>query len=255
MIVYGAYVSHGSPEILMHDDDPWIEAFRKVGRGIMESRPETVVTISPHFFVPSNYFLIPSSERLACMHDYYGFPAELYEIRCAFANDLEFVNSVLSAARDYGLNVMLTDKWGLDHGSWLPLRYMELDAVKFATISINSLPAQEHIKLGRLIREASQQKRVAVIATGSPTHRTDLMYFGLQKEAYEFDKKLIELIEGGQIEKVPSLEGTEEYRYSSPEGMMKPFYVLLGALGNRSGKVLAYDVPVAGLSMIAAEFK
>ncbi len=256
MIVYGAYVSHGSPEILLHDDDPWIATFRRIGESVRELDLETLVMISPHFFSSSSDgFLIPTQETLVNVKDYYGFPEELYRFNYQFKNDLELVNGLLELASSHSVKLKPITGWGLDHGSWVPLKFMDVMDRKFVTVSVNDSSPESHMKLGGLIRDATGDRRVGIIATGSPTHRLDLLYFGVKRGVYEFDKLLMNIIEEGDLLRADELEGTREFKYSAPEGMNRPFYVLAGAIGNTKGRVIDYRVDIPGLSMLATEFR
>ncbi len=255
MLVYGAFVSHGSPEILLHNDDPWISAFKAIGRALRETHPETIVMVSPHSFTDFPKFLLGGGSVLNSINDYYGFPEELYNFHYTFKNDLELVDNILRLAKAHAIEIAKDESLGLDHGSWIPLKFMEKMDGNFVTVSVNGSDPESHYILGRIIREASREKRVAIIATGSPTHRLDLLYFGLQRKIYEFDKKLMEIILSGRLSEVKLLEGTPEYNYSAPEGMNRTFYVLSGALGDIKGSIIDYSVVLPGLSMLAAEFK
>ncbi|MDG6932391.1 MAG: dioxygenase [Nitrososphaerota archaeon] len=247
MIVYAAFVSHGSPEILLHEDDKWIDTFRKVGRSVKQADPETIIMISPHFFTNSDLFLIPSQATLSSVQDYYGFPEELYQYNYTFKNDTDAVKEILKLAPEHGVEVTGIDGWGLDHGSWIPLKFMDVMDRKYVTMSVNRGAPERHIALGKLIARATQAKRVAVIATGSPTHS----FYG---KAFDFDKLLIKVIEEGKLSQAVSLESTSEYALSRPEGMNRPFYVLAGALNDIRGKIIDYQIYMPGLSMLAAEF-
>jgi len=252
--VLGLLVSHGSPTILI-EDLPWKKELRELGEKIRrEYEPDLVVVLSPHFMNWGEDNLIEAGEKLKCIQDYYGFPEELYRYCYEMPNDVEVVEKLSTFLRkDY--------QWGLDHGGWIPLYYMFPEGgIKGVTISISNRSPEEHyrlgVKIGEVLRETG--RKPLVIATSSPTHRLDLYSLKVGRDTFFlFDHILQDLIEEGRFEEIVKIQQLfpKEFKNSSPEGDLKPLYVMLGIVRPTLGKVIYYDVPWSGVSMMLASFQ
>jgi Uncharacterized conserved protein len=249
------FVSHGSPTILV-ENVKWKHFLSQLGERIRnEMQPEVAIVLSPHFVSWDGFHLVETQRSLNCIQDYYGFPQELYRFCYSAENDLDLATSILRLAKESGLPVKEDSSWGLDHGAWIPLMYMFPDGIRAVAISITPGTVEEHIKLGEVISKASEGRRAILLATGSPTHRLDLMYFNVKPHRSKFDSLLIKLLEDGDMQSILSLESTPEWKAAQPEGMLRTLYTAIGASNTGKARVLAYDVPWPGVSMLAAEFE
>lgn len=256
-----SYMSHGAPTSLV--ERTGIHAvYEKVGKLLTEHGVDTVVISSPHYF-SNGRFEVESREDIPCIQDYYGFPEELYEYSYEARNNIELVDGIVEAARTRGMDVLKSDSWGLDHGAWLPLYFMFPQRnVKVVPVSINSTGPEEHFKFGEEIKAAIEKVdgTFAVIGTGSPVHRLDLMRFGYYgEEKFEpgerFDERLIELIETGDPELILNVEGETRslFHIAAPEGGLNPLFIALGASDKNefAGKTIVHEFMYYGVSLVA----
>ncbi|MGC8597059.1 MAG: dioxygenase [Thermocladium sp.] len=254
MAIKSLFVSHGSPTILI-EDNPWKKLLSNLGKRLSEEeKPEAVVVISPHFTSWNGEFLIEIQDPLPCIQDYYGFPQELYSYCYSTHNDTDLATSIIKAAKSRGLRARAHEKWGLDHGAWIPLLYMFPNGIKTVPISITEASPETHLEMGKAIADASRGRRILVIGTGSPTHRLDLMYLGARKISNKLDHTLASILEKGDLEALLQLRSTREWIEAQPEGLLRPLYIAIGAAETPKAKVFAMDSPWPGVSMFAAEF-
>jgi aromatic ring-opening dioxygenase catalytic subunit (LigB family) len=254
----GYYISHGSPTILV-ENIRWKETLRSIGKKIEnEVKPEVIVAISPHFLTWSNTHYVEVQERLECIQDYYGFPDALYKFCYDAENDVELAKEIVKLGSSKGIQIVEDTTWGLDHGVWIPLYFMfPNNKHKVVTISITDNSPREHFELGKVIKEAIERlnKRAIILATGSPTHRLDLYYMKIKPVMSKFDEILINLLNNKKFDEILNLENYKEYKIAMPEGDLKPLYILLGVIEPKNSQILDYDIPWAGVSMIAVELE
>ncbi len=261
-IVLTSYLSHGAPTSLV--ERTGIHAvYERLGQALTARGVDTIVVSSPHYFSRGN-FQVESRESVPCIQDYYGFPEQLYNFSYHAANNLTLVEEIVRSSAEKGLEVVRSQSWGLDHGAWLPLYFMFPERnVRVVPVSVNTADPETHFKFGEAIREAvgRTEGTFAVMGTGSPVHRLDLMRFGYYgEEKFEsgekFDEKLIDSISSGETgallkisEEFPSL-----FHAAAPEGNLNPLYIALGAADRKEfvGKTLYHGFMYYGVSLIAA---
>ena len=261
-IVLTSYLSHGAPTSLVertgiHD------VYENLGRALIQRGVDTVVVCSPHYFSRGD-FQVESREIIPCIQDYYGFPEELYKYSYEAKNNMAIVEKIVDLSAERGLEVVASQSWGLDHGAWLPLHFMfPARHVKVVPVSVSPSDPETHFKFGEAIRSAldNTEGTFAVIGTGSPVHRLDLMRFGYYgEEKFEpgekFDEKLTEVIASGDVGRILKISGEfpSLFQAAAPEGNLNPLYVAFGASGMKDyvGKTLYHDFMYYGVSLMAA---
>jgi aromatic ring-opening dioxygenase catalytic subunit (LigB family) len=260
-IVLTAYISHGAPTLLterskIHD------VYEDLG-GALEGRGvDTVVISSPHYF-SRDRFEVESRECIPCIQDYLGFPQELYKFSYEARNNLNLVSEILVQSKSIGIEPMKSQLWGLDHGAWLPLHFMfPKRDVKVVPVSIADASPGDHFKFGAAIKSAVEKidGTVAVIGTGSPLHRLDLIRYGYYgeerfKPGESFDKELITIIRSGDFEKVQNIQNEfpSLFRAAAPEGSLSPLYFALGASDRKDfiGETVLHEFMYYGVSLVA----
>jgi len=105
------------------------------------------------------------------IHDFTGFPAELYAIRYAAPGSTWLDDRVASVIEAAGGKVARVPGRGLDHGAWVPLRlvYPEAD-IPVVQLSVQTaLGPDYHYKLGQLLAPL-REEGVLIVGSGSFTH-------------------------------------------------------------------------------------
>lgn len=158
------FIGHGSP-LTAFEQNPYVEAWRKLGRRL--PRPKAILAISAHWYVPG--VAVTAMERPPTIHDFYGFPEPLYRFH------YEAPGSPALAARTAEilapLEVVQSQRWGLDHGSWTVLMHAYPDAdVPVVQLSVDrTRPPAEHYEIGRRLAPL-RDEGVLVMGAGNIVH-------------------------------------------------------------------------------------
>jgi 4,5-DOPA dioxygenase extradiol len=175
------FVSHGAPTLPLTDAPA--RTFLTQLPNLLPEKPRAILMISAHWETA-----IPTANAVEVnqtIHDFGGFPRELYEIQYPAPGAgmlAEQVGDLLAAA---GLPSRIDRQRGLDHGAWVPLMLMYPDAgLPVVQLSVQSQfgPAH-HLALGRAL-EPLRREGVLIIGSGSFTH--DLSEFRLYREAIAY---------------------------------------------------------------------
>lgn len=160
------FVSHGAPTLLL-EDVPARQFLSAYGSVI--GKPRAVIVISAHDTAAVS--VVSTAERHHAVHDYRGFPDELYRMTYAPAGDAALADDVAERLRAAGTQVKRTREAGLDHGAWVPLKLMYPDAdVPVVSVSLDlSLGNARLIELGRALA-ALREDGVLILASGGFTH-------------------------------------------------------------------------------------
>ncbi len=162
------FVGHGSPMNVI-EVNRWSRGFAALQHEI--PRPVAILAISAHWYVAGSY--LTSNTQPETIHDFGGFPPELYEVdypAAGNADRAEQIRSRINKTRaDY--QVSLSSDWGLDHGVWSVLRWMYPQAdVPVIQLSINrELELQQHYQLGHELVEL-RNRGVLILASGNIVH-------------------------------------------------------------------------------------
>lgn len=192
------FVGHGSPANALEDNE-FTRAWTEEGKRL--PKPSAVLCISAHWFTDGTY--VHGRERPQTIHDYYGFPTELYNIRydCPGAPSLarEVQNTVTKT------KILWDEDWGLDHGCWVVIRHLfpQADVPVFQLSLDASKPARFHYELAREL-SALRRRGVLIVASGNIVHNLGLIQFDEFARPYdwalEFDAIAKQLIAEGNHE-------------------------------------------------------
>src|SRR5436190_24223539 len=164
------FISHGSPMLAVADS----AARRFLAQlGPKLPLPKAVVVISAHYDTPTTE--VTAAERPDTIHDFGGFPDELYRLRYPAPGSPELARDIVARLTAADVAARLAPNRGLDHGPWIPLSLMLPRAdVPVLPISVNSRRSpQEHFALGRALRSL-RDAGTLVLGSGGATHNLAL---------------------------------------------------------------------------------
>ncbi|KPJ80752.1 MAG: hypothetical protein AMJ58_07545 [Gammaproteobacteria bacterium SG8_30] len=161
------FVSHGSPMLALEPATAG-PMMRTLARERLP-RPEAILVVSAHWETTS-----PTVSRVArspIIHDFSGFPRRLYELGYDAPGAPALAERTRSLLDSAGLEPRVSEDRGLDHGAWVPLRYLYPEAALPVT-QLSVVPrrgAAWHLDLGRALRPLADEG-VLVLGSGGLTH-------------------------------------------------------------------------------------
>ena len=174
------FIGHGSPMNAVLNNE-YTEAISKSTQNI--PKPEAILVISAHWETEGTF--ITSSDEPEQIYDFYGFPEELYNLKYKPTGSKKYAQMVAAELKDS--NVMLTEKWGLDHGAWSVLSHLYPKAeIPVFQMSLNKLGNEQyHYDLGRKL-SILREKGILIIGSGDIVHNLGRMDYDMNVTPFEW---------------------------------------------------------------------
>ena len=193
------FFGHGNPMNALQRND-WTEGWAIIGRTIQ--RPRAVLCISAHWYLPAT--LVTAMPAPRTIHDFGGFPSELYQVQYPARGDADLARRVQELLAP--LPVGLDNSWGLDHGTWSVLAHVFPDAdVPVVQLSIDETQAAAfHFDLGKRLTPL-RDEGILIVGSGNLVHNLHTYAWGrFMPEPYDwavrFETTARELMLSGESE-------------------------------------------------------
>ena len=164
------YISHGGGPLPLLGDEghhEMVDCLSDLARTL--EKPAAIIVISAHW--EENKPTITSGATPSLIYDYYGFPNESYDIRYPAPGDPLLAHKIFRLLNGSGIEAVLDEQRGFDHGVFVPLKIMFPDAdIPCVQLSlVKSLNPLEHIRIGKALA-GLKDDNVLIIGSGSSFH-------------------------------------------------------------------------------------
>ncbi len=224
------FIGHGSPMNAI-EENTFVEGWRSLRAQL--PKPAAILCISAHW--ETNGTFVTAMEKPQTIHDFGGFPPELYQVRYpapgnpALAADLREHISKTSVEPD--------DRWGLDHGAWSVIRRIYPEAeipVLEMSLDYNRSPRYHYELAGELAY--LRTRGVLIIGSGNMVHNLRMIAWDRVNEpAYGFDwaleandtfKRLISEHRHAELKDYLSLGSAVRLAVPTPDHFLPLLYAL-----------------------------
>jgi 4,5-DOPA dioxygenase extradiol len=249
MKIPALFLSHGAPTLAVQETNE-TRAWAKLALEL--PRPREILVISAHW--DTDEPTVSTAAKPETIHDFYGFPRELYQQFYAAPGAPALgtrAAELLAAAK---IPCALDRERGLDHGAWVPLKWMYPDAdIPVTQLSVQSLRGPRHnYAVGQALAPL-RDDGVLVFASGGIVHNLreiDWRGNAVMPWARDFNDWMAERFAGGNLDELL------EYRKLAPTAQrshptdehLEPIFVGLGA-GGFPAKRLELGITMGSLGM------
>lgn len=176
------FLGHGSPMNAIEENE-FVVGFRRIANEI--PRPRAIVCISAHWETRGTQ--VTAMPQPKTIHDFGGFPKELYEVQYPAPGDPKLAKEISENART--TEIALDDKWGLDHGAWSVIKHLYPHAdIPVIQISLDyGKTPRQHYELARELADL-RNKGILVIGSGNMVHNLRMVAWNrLNETGFGYD--------------------------------------------------------------------
>lgn len=162
------------------ESSPFSEHLQRLGKQLPE--PRAILCISAHWTTEGTWLTHMPYPRT--IHDFGGFPAELFAVQYPAPGAPELAESVQRLVPFVRLD---DSEWGFDHGSWALLCHMYPAAhIPVIQLSLDlAQPSRYHYALGESLRRL-REEGVLIIGSGNIVHNLRRARFDATMPPYDW---------------------------------------------------------------------
>jgi len=158
------FIGHGNPMNAL-SKNIYTEGWASISKSI--PHPKAILSVSAHYYIP--FCMVTSSHSPPTIHDFSGFPKELYQVKYPAPGSPELAHRVKELLKP--TLVSFDESWGLDHGTWSVLKHVFPKAdIPVVQLSINETqPTMFHYEIGNRLMSL-RKEGIVIIGSGNIVH-------------------------------------------------------------------------------------
>jgi len=251
------FISHGSPMLALENAST-TEFLRGLAAEL--PKPSAIVVASAHW--ETDEPMITGAAHPETIHDFTGFPKELYALRYPAPGNPVLAHRIHSLLEAAGFKAGIDPVRGLDHGVWNPLLLMYPKAdISVIELSVQAgRDAHWHYRIGQALIPL-REDNILIIGTGNLTHNLREAFRGAHSATPSWVTGFAEWVADRVAESdIASLLAWQTLAPHARENHptsehFLPFFVALGAAGiPLQSKHLHKDTALSVLAMDAYAF-
>ncbi len=226
------FIGHGSPENATEENE-FAAAWRRLGQEL--PKPKAILCVSAHWLTDG--VGVTAVKQPKTIHDFGGFPEELYQIKYKAAGSPDLAERVRQLVKTE--QVQLDTGWGFDHGCWVPLLRMYPGAeIPVIQLSLDpEYPTDKHFEVGRQLAPL-REEGVLIVGSGNLVHNLMLARMSLTAKPYEwtvsFDNFVKESLLESDFEGLINYQDRPDAAFAHPTNdHYLPILYVAGAAGKK----------------------
>jgi len=243
------FFGHGSPMNAI-ENNAYTKSWAEIVKGL--PRPRAILMISAHYETAGSK--ITAAPKLKTIHDFYGFPKELFDVKYEPKTDLELAKKIQKLIP----GAQLDESHGIDHGAWSVLIHTHPSAaIPVLQLSIDkNKTAKEHYETAKKLQELRDE--VLILASGNIVHNLALLNWqGGQSYdwAIKFNDAIKKAILQNDHEKIIAFEKLDGSELAAPdhEHFFPLLYILAQQQKNEKVEIFCEGMELGSISMMSVK--
>jgi 4,5-DOPA dioxygenase extradiol len=247
-----AFLGHGSPMNAL-EENRYTAAWRQLGKTVRT--PRAILVVSAHWY--TNATAVTAMQRPRTIHDFYGFPRELFEVDYPAPGSPEIAEEIAEIVKPTHVG-RDRDSWGIDHGAWSVLVHaFPLADIPVVQLSIHALrDLDSHFELGTRLAPL-RERGVFIVGSGNIVHNLRVMNWNQPDLVFDWARRFGDAARTVLTERpndLPALRNHPDYVRSvpTPDHFVPLLYVAgLASVANRPLELLIDGYAYGSVSMAA----
>ena len=174
------FFGHGSPMNAL-ERNRYTEAWHRIGESVL--KPTAILSVSAHWYTRGT--AVTAMDRPRTIHDFGGFPQELFEVQYPAVGDPALATRVRDLLAP--TEVPLDKSWGLDHGTWSVLVHAFPNAnIPVVQLSIDGTkPPRFHYELAKKLAPL-RDEGVLIVGSGNVVHNLGSIQWAEDSKPYDW---------------------------------------------------------------------